>query len=207
VPIKNHSKAELEQIADDFLNRWGRGKYDGNGRSLRVEALIEGYGYHIWPVPNLAQIAEAYIPVKAGYIFVDEDQYLNPWSFRVRFTLTEELAHVLLHRPIFEGKDISQIIIIQQAITDAEYRTIERNAKYLAGAILMRRHLFKERFAFFFRQQSLRSSNRLQILKFVVRELSRDFNVSCYTVAIRARDLDLIDQQQLDDLMEENQHW
>jgi Zn-dependent peptidase ImmA (M78 family) len=108
---------------------------------------------------------------------------------------------------MFEGKTISEIKAFQEAISDGEYRTIEKNAKYLAGAILMERSFFEERFAFFFRQQSIRTTNRLHILRFVVRELSRDFNVSCYAVALRARNLNLIDQQQLDDLMEANQHW
>jgi Zn-dependent peptidase ImmA (M78 family) len=205
VPIKNHSDIELEQIADSFLNQWAKGKYDG--RSLNLELLIEGFGYHIWPFPNLSQIAEAYVPAKRGYIFIDEEQYLNPWSFRVRFTLAEELAHILLHRPMFEGKTSAQIKALQQEITDSQYRIIEKNAKYLAGAILMKRSLFRDRFEFFFRQQSIRTSSRLQILRYVVRELSRDFNVSCYAIAIRSRDLDLIDQQQLDDLMEANQYW
>jgi Zn-dependent peptidase ImmA (M78 family) len=198
VPIPRHSKADLEKIADSFLAEWGT----HDGKSLLLEHTIEKYGLRIWSVPHLAEIAEAYVPVKEGYLFVDEEQYLNPWSFRIRFTLTEELAHTLIHRQIFAGKTIDQIKRIQAQITDAEYAVIERDAKYLAGAILMKKTWFMERFGYHQSRLSFQSKNRLNILGFIIRELSRDFNVSCYTAAIRARELDLIDQQILDDIVQ-----
>jgi hypothetical protein len=66
----------------------------------------------------------------------------------------------------------------------------------------MKKSWFEERFAYFHRQQSIRTSNQLHVLKFVARQLSMDFNVSCYSVVIRALHLCLIDQEQLDDLLE-----
>jgi Zn-dependent peptidase ImmA (M78 family) len=200
MPVKNHSNEDLETIAENFLAQRARGKYDGH--SLRIEALIESTGYYIFQIPGLAEIAEAYIPAMPGYIFVDEEQYLNGISFRWRFTIAEELAHVLIHRPLFEGKSSKEIIKIQDGYTDADYRIIEKNAKFLAGSILMPRGVFRERFAHFQALQSQRSANVLDILKYAVRQLSRDFNVSCYAVALRALHLEIIDQQQLDDLIE-----
>jgi hypothetical protein len=95
MPLESHSKENLEEIAERFLQDHGAGKRDG--RSLMVESLIESFGYTIWQFPGLSEIAEAYVPAKPGYIFVDEDQYLNGASFRWRFTITEELAHILIH--------------------------------------------------------------------------------------------------------------
>ncbi len=204
MPIKKHSQPELEKIANDFLDEWGTGKYDG--RMLLLESLIESYGYTIWPFPGLSQIAEAYIPAKPGYIFVDEDEY-NRSSKRLRFTLAEELAHILLHRPIFLDKTPAEIKQIQQAITDPEYKSIEKDAKYLAGALLMRESLFRERFNYFYEAQAARIENNLHVLRFVVRELNKDFNVSCYAICLRALHLKLIDQEQMDDLMQDNPRW
>jgi len=204
VPIKKYSHGELEKIAEDFLNKWGGGKYDG--RMVRIEALIEGYGYSIWPFPGLSQIAEAYIPAMDGYIFVDEFEY-NRSSKRLRFTLAEELAHILVHRPLFAGKSPAQIKQFQQEITAAEYKIIEQNAKYLAGAILMKQEFFRERFKHFSEIQSVRTNNNLHILRYVVRELNLDFDTSCYAICLRALHLGLIDQEQLDDLMEDNPSW
>lgn len=199
--VKNFDKHSLEKLAEDFLKQKAQGKFDH--RSLLIEWLLESCGYTIFPVPGLAEIAEAYVPAKRGYIFVDEEQYLNGnSSFRWRFTLAEEFAHILLHRPLFEGKTTKEIVKIQDGFSDADYRTIEKNAKYLAGCILMPQGVFKERFAHFAAIQSQQTTNSLSILKYVVRQLSMDFNVSCYSVSIRALHLGLIDQEQLDDLLE-----
>jgi Zn-dependent peptidase ImmA (M78 family) len=179
--VKNYDKQSLEKISEDFLKKNARGKYDN--RALLIESLIESFGYHIFPIPGLAEIAEAYIPAKPGYIFVDEQQYLNGTSFRWRFTIAEELAHILIHRPIFEGKTIKEITKIQDDFSDSDYQTIEKNAKYLAGCILMPRQIFMDRFTHFAEIQSQTTSNTLKILKYVVRQVSLDFNASCYTVS------------------------
>jgi len=200
VPYKSHSREELEKIAEEFLQKNTAGKYDN--RALMIEAVIEGIGYTIHPVPGLAEIAEAYVPAKKGYIFVDEEQYMNGSSFRWRFTMAEELAHILIHRPIFDDKSSEEIVRIQEAFTDSEYRRIEQDAKYLAGCLLMPKEVFLARFKHFFDFQSQRSSNYLNILYYVMRQLSMDFNVSCQSVSIRALHLDQIDQSDLEDLLE-----
>lgn len=198
--VKNHDKQELEKISEDFLKAHAKGKYDN--RMLLIEPLIESYGYTIFPIPGLCEIAEAYIPAKPGYIFVDENQYLNASSYRFRFTIAEELAHILIHRPIFEGKSVAEITKIQEAFTDADYQTIERNAKYLAACILMPKNEFKSRFQHFHQIQSQQTSNSLKIHRYVARQLSMDFFVSVHSIALRAMQLGLIDQQQLEDLQE-----
>jgi hypothetical protein len=199
--VKNYSNESLERIAGDFLKKYAQGKYDGH--ALRIEALIESFGYYIFQIPGLAEIAEAYVPAKPGYIFVDEDQYQwNAISFRWRFTIAEELAHILLHRPIFEGKSAKQIAQIQDGFSDDDYRIIEKNAKFLASCVLMPKEVFKTRFEHFTAIQSQKTSNYLNVLKYAVRQLNMDFNVSCFSVSLRALHLHLIDQQQLEDLLE-----
>ena len=197
--LRHQSNDSLETQAAAFLDANAKGTYDG--RALRIESVIEKLGYIIFPVPGLVEIADAYIPIKAGYIFVDEDQYLNG-SFRWRFSLAEELAHLLIHRPLFDGKSVAEIVAFQQALTEQEYLRIEREAKYLAGCLLMPRAVFQERFAQFLEIQSQQTPNSLAVLKFVIRQLSMDFHVSCYCVALRALHLHLIDQQQLGELIE-----
>lgn len=197
---KGYSHDHLDALAEDFLGKYAKGKYDG--RALRIESLIESYGYTIFQIPGLSEIAEAYVPAKPGYIFVDEEQYLNGASFRWRFTMAEELAHILIHRPLFDGKTIDQIKSMQAKLTDDEYRRIEQDAKYLAGCLLMPKNDFKDRFHHFFNLQAQRSSNFLTIIRYAVRQLNFDFNVSCYSVGLRAFHLGLIDQSQLDDLLQ-----
>jgi hypothetical protein len=202
VEIQRFNKTELEKIAENFLSKYaapGSGKYDG--RCMRIEAVIESYGCTIFPIPGLAEIAEAYVPFKPGYIFADEGQYLSG-SFRWRFTLAEELAHILIHRPLFQGQSAIQVKDLQEQITDDQYQYMEQNAKYLAGALLMRHDEFKAQFQHFYDLQSQRITNRLQILRYVIRQLSMDFHVSCYAAALRSLHVGLIDQPQLDTLLE-----
>lgn len=205
MPVKNHSNEELEKIAEDFLAKWGQGKYDN--RCLRIEALIEaaeinGQRYTIFPVRGLAEIAEAYTPAKPGYIFIDEDQFLNDGP-RCRFTLAEELAHILIHRPLFDGRSVAEQIKIQEGFSDYDYQVIERNAKFLASCILMPRETFTARFKHFFGMQSARVTNTVQIHRYVIKQLNYDFYVSYFSIALRALQLSLIDQEEFNELNEE----
>jgi Zn-dependent peptidase ImmA (M78 family) len=198
--MKHHSHGELEAIAADFLSKHGRGKYDG--RSLLIEAIIEASGFYIWSVSGLKEKAEAYVPIRGNKIYVDEDQYRSATSFRWRFTLAEELAHVLIHRPLFEGMSTPEIIRFQKSIPDADYLKMERNAKYLAGALLMKKDLFEKRFAHFWQRQQSRTPVPVFIFRYVIRQLSLDFFVSCHSASIRSRHLGLVSQAQLNELLE-----
>lgn len=194
--IPSYTDEQLEKKAEEFLAEYAK----RDGCALLLELVIENFGYEIFPVPGLAVIAEAYIPAKPGLIFMDEEQYMSS-SFRGRFTLAEELAHIILHRPLFEGLNAQQIQEFQEKLSDPQYQQIEREAKYLAGALLMPRQMFMERFKTHQEIQRERQQNELQILRRTIRSLNIDFNASCHSIAIRAMCVGLIDQQQLDDYL------
>jgi Zn-dependent peptidase ImmA (M78 family) len=195
--IPSYPDHKLEEFAEYFLGGLGTGLHDG--KSLRIEAVIERHGLTIWPVKNLADVADAYVPLIPGIIFIDEAQHANA-SYRCRFTLSEELSHVLIHRELFAKMSPSQVRAAQAEITDQQYAQIEREAKHLAGALLMRRDWFSERYRAFEAAQRVRTSNDLEIASYVVRHASYCFNVSEHAAAVRARKLKLIDQEEMDDL-------
>jgi Zn-dependent peptidase ImmA (M78 family) len=175
-----------------------------DNRMLLIEHLIESsvVGYTITPVRGLADIADAYIPVVGKRIFIDEEQYLSAHSYRFRFTLAEELAHILLHVPLFKGKSPKEIQSMRDSISDDDYKWIEMEAKYLAGCLLMPKSDFVERFKHFYGIKSQQTTNQRKILVYVFRQLNIDFNVSCVSCAIRALKLKLIDQDQYDEVSE-----
>jgi Zn-dependent peptidase ImmA (M78 family) len=187
---------ELENTADEF--RAAFGKY--NGRALMVEETLVAAGLRIMPVPGLAQYAEAYIPIKSGFVFIDEEQYNKAENFRHRFTLAEELSHHLIHRPYFNGMTVDEIRAVQRAFTESEYLQMEYEAKHLAGAILMGKKVYQERYMRFYGEHRDRGGHHLNSIRFAVRELSQDFFVSCYSVAVRAVKVGVIDRGELDDL-------
>lgn len=196
--IKLYSKDELESIAEKFLAEKGKGHYDGD--SLRIEPLIEEIGYTILPVKGLAEIAEAYLPRKEKLILVDEDQYSSYESLRYRFTLAEELAHIILHRPIFDGKTLKEVEHIQTAITDEQYQAMEKDAKHLAGALLMPASRFESQFRHY---QDIHSQemNRIRLLRKVTRKLYLNFNVSYSSACLRAAHLSLLEWEDLPELL------
>jgi len=195
--LPSYTEAEIEEKAEQFLQH--HGLYDN--RMLMIEHVIEQYGYAIIPVPGLAELAEAYIPIQQGIIFIDEDQYSDVHSLRYRFTLAEELAHILLHRPFFDGKTEAEISALQTKISDRGYLEIEREAKFMASCILMRASVLMERFHHFYSAQSERSNNESVILNFVIRQLGRDFCVSRPAISLRCSSLELIDKAELDNML------
>lgn len=196
IKVPTFSSSQLENIAQQWLKKFGQ--YDN--RLLRIEQSAEKGGFAIIPVPGMAEIAEAYLAAN-GLIFVDEGQYLNS-TFRWKFTLAEEIAHDLIHRPMFDGLSGSAIQDAQESLTDSDYQLIERTAKELAGCILMPADTFRERFQHFWKTQEQFVSNDLGVMKYVIRQLQYDFGVSCHAISIRAKKLGLIDQEQLDDYLE-----
>ena len=197
--LRHYDHIQLEELATHFLCNKPEGKFDN--RSLLVENILESLGYEIYPIKELSKIAEAYIPMHGKRIYVDEEQYDSSVSFRMRFSLAEELAHILIHVPQFADKTVEEIVRLQELILDREYQDIEREAKYLAAALLMPKNVFEQRFSHFLQIQSQRSANQLYQLENIFRELSLDFNVSIHSAVIRAEQLKLIDPVQFEELV------
>jgi Zn-dependent peptidase ImmA (M78 family) len=103
---------------------------------------------------------------------------------------------------MFDGMSVEQIQAAQSSITDAEYLAIEREAKYLAASLLMRKETFARHFAWLKKVQEARCPNELATLRYVIRRLSYAFNVSVHSAGLRSLKLGLIDQSEFDEVME-----
>jgi Zn-dependent peptidase ImmA (M78 family) len=187
---KGHS--QLEKIAEDFLTK--HGKFDG--RMVMIEQIVQNYGYEVWPIRGLGQFAEAYIPNKPGIIFVDEEQMLEH-PMRFRFTLAEELAHILIHVPCMEGKTEAELQRFNETTTASQYRLYEHDAKFLASCLLMRKSAFVERFKSHASIQSKRVDNPIKVVRYALRQVGMDFCVPLSAAALRAFRLKLITEAEL----------
>jgi Zn-dependent peptidase ImmA (M78 family) len=183
------TKRELEAVATAFL----REKIKCSGCKILIEEMLEAYGYDIIPIQGLVKYAEAYVPKKAGILFVDEDQQLSH-PLRYRFTIAEELAHCLIHHKIFSGKSFSEIRDIYNTVTDQDYQDLERNAKYLAAALLMPRGTFIERFQFHKGRVESKIKNPIEAMSSVATSLKSEFEVSKESIGVRCKHLGLIDE-------------
>ncbi len=155
--------------------------------------MLEAHGYDIIPVPGLNRYAEAYIPRKPWILFVDEDQQLSH-PLRYRFTIAEELAHCLIHHKIFKGKSFTEHLDVYNSISDDDYQDLERNAKYLAAALLMPKQIFIERFNFHKDRNASKTKNPIEVATLVVAALKSEFEVSKEAIGVRCKHIGLIDE-------------
>ena len=117
-------------------------------------------------------------------------------ELRYRFTLAEELAHLLIAE-IFPGESEAGIVAGIDGFDDSEYGDFERNAKYLAGALLMPKDRFIERFKALEFLFSEGTASRSRILYSAIRELGKELRVSDPSVGIRAKLLGLVPEEDL----------
>ena len=112
---------------------------------------------------------------------------------RYRFTLAEELAHIILHSDIYkEVKTFDDYFKAERSISEDSYHRLDRNAKELAGIILMPRYTFINR-AIEIRDElcgpkdknSLTAVEKDKIRNQIVRRLMDDFNVNQEPCEIR----------------------
>lgn len=161
-----------------------------------IEELVEDLGFEIYPVKGLSRYAEGFLPRKGKRIYIDEDQMLA-FEPRYRFTLSEEVAHFLLIESIFPRKTEEQIAKEIDAFSDSEYEDFERNAKYLAAALLMPQTRFSERYQVLEGVFAGRSMSKAYVIRAVLQALSKEFCVSHEAAGIRAKMLTLVREEDL----------
>jgi len=164
------------------------------GCKVLIEEMLESEGYDIFPIPGLKKYAEAYLPKRPNIVFVDEDQQLSQ-PLRYRFTIAEELAHILIARRIFRNMSRSEIEKVFQQMDDLNYADFERNAKYLASCLLLPKPSFIERFDLHRQRYSAKIANPLEIAVRAVLVVASEFEVSKEPAAYRAKHLNLITEE------------
>jgi hypothetical protein len=130
---------ELERIAAGAL---AKGPQCVRGRRVNIERLVEeAFGLKIIAFHELSRRWKTYafIDTTGKAVFVDADLIDNvQLEKKYRFTLGEELAHLLIHPAIFaDCKTIEQRLAIEEELNDVRRDRLENNARALASAILM----------------------------------------------------------------------
>jgi hypothetical protein len=137
--IREFRLFELERIAAAAL---AKGPQCVCGRRVNIERLMqEIFGLKIIAFHELNRRWKTYafIDTTGKAVFVEADLIDNvQLEKKYRFTLGEELAHLLIHSTIFANcKTVEQRLAIQEELSDARRDRLENNARALASAILM----------------------------------------------------------------------
>jgi len=139
--FKHYPYSRLKEISEDFLekNNFRKGVIPTD-----IEMLIEKSGIIIEAIDDLRKdfsvkglVAKDVKDNGMIKIFIDTRHYEED-TFEYKFTLAEELAHILIHRYFYEGiKDVEDCIKRNNSISEEEYRKYEQQARNLASFLLL----------------------------------------------------------------------
>jgi Zn-dependent peptidase ImmA (M78 family) len=137
--VRDFKLWELERIAAGALAKAPQCIKAGR---VNIERLLEeGHGVKLIAFQELARQWKTYawIDTKSRYVFVDAELMDNVnEAKKYRFTLAEELAHLLIHTSIFAGcESVEARMAIEDRLSDEQKDRLENNAKALASMILM----------------------------------------------------------------------
>lgn len=110
-----------------------------NPCEVDIELMLEKHGFQIDTVPLADLGVEAWSTPSNRVVYVDINLAdRESQTRRYRMTLAEEFSHSILHRKIYEEvKNFDQWIGKWSQIPDDVYEKLDKNAKELAGIILM----------------------------------------------------------------------
>jgi len=136
--VREFKLFELERIAKNAL---AKAPDCIKSRVVDIERLLEAHGVKLVTFQDLARQWKTYafIDTKSRFVFVDAELMDDVFEAKkYRFTLAEELAHLLIHTGLFAGCDNMEArMAIEEAIGEERNDRLEHNAKALASMILM----------------------------------------------------------------------
>lgn len=185
-PVPTYENHQLETIAKTFLAQ----KYPSLNLPVDVDLLIENEGFDIHPIHNMwgangvRALPVCYKGIPA--ICIDQE-HLDRYAEISRFTLAEELGHILLHKPVFQDcdsleKSIERYLELPGELIDK----MDKNARYLGAAILMPElHLAKDFEEFITRQNLSAFNSVLEAIEFMAGVLCKKYRIT--EIALRHR--------------------
>lgn len=192
-----YSKVELEDLASAFLRKFHK---PPDSLPVDIELITErDLGIQIIPFASLQLLygIEAFITLSRKTIYVDPFLMdLDQNERRYRFTIAEEVAHGIIHQDLFKGiKKPEDYLALYNQLNPETYRWMDRNAKYLAGAILMPGNLFEAKATELFQQLPASPAKSTKLSEIdqirIIAGLADLFQVSQYSAAIRFSHLGL----------------
>lgn len=137
--------AKIEEIVEQF-----RAKFYNNTVPVDIEYIIEiKMKISIWPIPDFLKHTgtDALITSDWTTIYVDRNEYMDErFLNRLRFSLAHEIAHLVLHKTIYESFGITNHSDYQRLYEDIpqeKYGYLETQANKFANYLLVPRQVLK----------------------------------------------------------------
>jgi hypothetical protein len=126
-------------------------------------------------------------PKESRFTIVIDEAVADGNATFYRFTVAEEYAHLVLHRGILERVE-SIDDVVQLHKSDEYYKVLDRNAKWLAGSILMPTNALRRDAQIRFAELRKRGLGEEELASKMTIQLAQHYNVSRMTMAYRLTD-------------------
>jgi Zn-dependent peptidase ImmA (M78 family) len=187
--------AELEQTAAAILARFPKRRL---GLAVDIEGILEDLGMDLLPRRGIRPHAEGYLARDPRIIVVDEKIFTYPP--RARFTLAEEVSHLILEYELWKGGRLP-VGADSHELSEQQHFFVEKDAKSLAAALLMPAAIFAEIFNAKRRELEAAAAPEPDALRETLKHAGEIFQVSPKAAAVRARKLKLISLAELKRLL------
>lgn len=190
--VQFYSPQAIEQLAETIIEKFHR---PSDSLPVEIDVIAErDLRVNIMPFSGLRQRGlHGYLALSRKTIYIDE--YLMNEDYcenRYRFTVAEEVGHLLLHTELFKNVATpDDYFKALDRITTSEVAQMDSEAKHLGEAILMPAELFRARALSYANESS--KSGPLKKSE-VYQKLSIDFMVSTEAVNYRFSHLGLCHQ-------------
>ena len=177
IKVPDYKLYELERKAEEAIKR-----YPQCARGLRVdiELLVDLNGVRVESYRDLRRKWDTYAfpDVTGRFIFVDADLMDDPdEEKKLRFTLAEEFAHVLIHTVVFAACHTAEDrLSLHRHLGEDLVDRLDRQARALAGALLMPQSMFDPRVEEL--ATACRNSQGEINVEELAQTLARDFDVN-----------------------------
>ena len=183
---RTKTDAELEQIADAIRKLFPKRRLS---LAIDIEGILEDCGLDFLPRPGVRPHAEGYLAHDPRLVVVDESIFT--YMPRARFTLAEEVSHLILEYKLWSGGELP-VGADGHELSEKQHVLIEKDAGCLASALLMPAAEFAITFHVKQRELEATGASELNVLRETVKHVAEVFQVSPRAAGWRARKLRLI---------------
>ncbi len=190
--VPDYKLMDIEKIAQDFLSRY----WSPSEQWVDIETIIERdldvlLDYSACDsFDTIGTIGRRPSDNRLVVIVSEEIADRNP--NRYRFTLAQEVGHLLLHKGILESITIpEEALDFHNSLTSEQYKRLEFDANRCAGAILMPQRQFRDAasdaYELWFGKMKSQSDRILPdfLVKRVIDDLAKIYQVSFQAAKIR----------------------
>ncbi len=142
--VPYYSFAQYKTLAAQYLKKFGLPK--DNLPPVDIEVLLDKAGIQVHPVIDMSKdfaVKGAVLKTVGGYAIAIDNEHYESQEFYFRFTLAEELSHILLHGKLIAGiESLPDVVAFHSSFSDEEYKQIEQQARVMASQLLLPSQIF-----------------------------------------------------------------